>query len=237
MQKEVLAKETVDAVLQGAEALDRASLFEGSTQAPFRFQKITINMNPSKTEEDPYIVNIPFKSVYVEFCEQPSATIFLKPNTRDSFQSSIQLRLGTTLSFNKPITKCYLWWNKIAGIETDPPQKVTLVFCTDGQIENSNSLIQLANFGQIANYALTLPATTATIVAGNWFDSQNAGGNPRKIMIYNDTGGVIYLGADTTVTNANGFPIPDGGYFEHINLAALYAYSVAGGDVRVLYQT
>jgi len=59
--------------------------------------------------------------------------------------------------------------------------------------------------------------------------------NRRLLIVYNNSGGVIYLG-DSTVTVTNGFPLANGGTFE-IKLDAgvtLYAIaSAANKDVRV----
>lgn len=235
MRKEVLEKEVVDAAISSNEAMDRAYLFEGRTQAPFRFQKIVIDLSTDRDENDPLEINIPFKSVYIEKSDQPSSVIFLKPNTRDSYQSSIELRRGVSLGFDKPISKCFLWWNApiTEGLAN---QKLTLIFCVDGKIDSGNALIQIASPGYFYTQVFTLAAATATLLNSSWFDFAPSGGNPRKITFYNGTGATLYIGA-SDVDDTDGFPIPDGGYFEHTNLQAMYGYSVAGGEVRVIGQS
>lgn len=77
----------------------------------------------------------------------------------------------------------------------------------------------------------TLAATTATAVIP-------AHGAMRSWIIQNQTGADLFVGFDNTVTNSKGFKVTDGNVFqwdEGCPTGAVYAYSVAGGDVAWAY--
>lgn len=75
------------------------------------------------------------------------------------------------------------------------------------------------------NYAAVTVSTTATAIR-----AQNTGRH--RIVIYNNGTKPVYLGDDTSVTTANGFPVPVGQAFLMEHYGAVYGIASVDCDVR-----
>lgn len=234
-ESRLFTPEEVALLLNQADLLKRARIFEGTTQKPFSIQKVVVDCSSDRTEANALPINFPFKSVYVESADQGPSIVYLKPQTKDSYQSAIALQRGDSISFDEPVAGCFLHWNTLS-LGTD--QTVTLIFFTDAKFESGRSSVRLESPGLLSVVNITLSAATAEELTSSWFDFPT-GGNPRKWTIYNDTGATLYISDNPGLSDSGalkGFTIPAGGYFEHSNLSALYGYSVAGGNVQVMRQ-
>ena len=72
----LINKNTADLILNTANELKQAQIFEGSTQRPFSVQIIeNINLSTARLETDPLKIGFPFKSFYCSEATDTSVSI------------------------------------------------------------------------------------------------------------------------------------------------------------------
>lgn len=223
--REILTTEDTQAIINAAETLKKAKIFESGTQRPFAIQKFTLDLATARLEENPFKISAPFTSIFVEDATDSGTEIFLKPNAQDKFQSPIKLRDRDSLTFEYPINEAYIHWDAQTGKE------ITFVIFVDAKFESGTQISQTSggvtvSTGSIlaTDTPITLAATTTTEIAPQNLD--------RKLTtLQNKTGSILYIGG-AGVDNTDGLEVPIDGFIYHRNTAALYGYSVAGGDVK-----
>lgn len=223
-----MTKEMSDSILNMADEIKRASIFEGNTQRPFSIQTIVLALDTARLETDPYRIGFPFKSVFIADATDISVTVSMKPGARDSFQSAFPLIKKDSWSVNNPVNEAFLYWSAQSG------KTITLVFFTDSEFKSGSQISQNAGGVNInegssttAMAQVTLAAATATPIIPT--DSLRI-----VSIIQNKTGADLWVGGSNTVTNSGateGIKIPADGIIYWRNTANLHGYSVAGGTV------
>lgn len=103
---------------------------------------------------------------------------------------------------------------------------------------NDDVMIQSPPSRQLVTSASSNVLTASAITVGTAAGLASAASATRQklTLINNSAAAKVYLGADATVTAANGFPLPPGGGFTFEGTtAAVWAISdTAGADVRIL---
>lgn len=197
-------------------------------QSVFRFE---IDLSVKRDQYDPLIISFPFRSIFVEKCDDPASRINIKPTTNDEHQSFFSIGYKDSWSTSEVVPKAFLHWSAQIG-------KMTLVVFTDAEFRSGSqvslnaggvSISEGSSFTQPA--PITLAATTSTeVLPQNLF---------RKVgTVTNKTGADIWVGGPT-VTNTGateGFNLKSGESINWRNTAALYAYSLAGGKIVLLEQ-
>ena len=227
--KQVYTPDDVAKLMSAMKTKDQAAIFDASTNHPFSVQGITIPLDTAQLETNPYKIGFPFKSVFVADATDLSVQVNLKIGTRDSFQTKIPLKKKDAFKLGQFTSEAYLDWTAQSG------KTITIFFFTDSEfvsgslIQQTSGGVQVSEGSAVALNSKTLSAATAAIIA-----PQNA--NRVLAILQNQTGANVWLG-DSTVTNAGatqGILIPPLATFEWRNSAALYGYSVAGGNVNFL---
>lgn len=230
--KQAFTKALVDQILAGDRDKSRARIFESNTQRPFGVQKLTLDLSTAKLETDPFVVNFPFRTFFVQTASDNSVEVNFKPVTRDSYQSFFPVKKNDVWSADYPISAAFLHWSAQSG------KSITLVFFVDSEFRSGSQIS--VNSGGVsindgssfeAQTRVTLVATTAAIIAP-------ANSDRKLCLIENNTGADLFIGS-ATVTNSGatrGIRLAAGDVLEWRNTAALYGYSVAGGDVHYLDQ-
>lgn len=229
--RDILNDEKVYPILQALAQAARAKIYEGSTQAPFAIQKLELELDTARTEENPYRIGFPFKAVYVQSATDTSTVIKFKPQTKDTFQSAVELGRKDVLNFEYPLSEAFLHW------DAQTNKSVTLIFFVDAEFKSGSQISQNSGGVSIndgstvsAPTQVTLSATTAAIICP-------ANSDRKVATIENATGADLYIGGDNTITNSGatrGIKIANGEKIVYRNTAALYGYSVAGGDVHYI---
>lgn len=222
--REILNQQNTQAILNMADQIKKASIYEGTTQKPFEVQSVTINLDSARLFTDPYPISFPFKSVYVSAASDVSATLNLIPQTQDSYQSAIPFKLNDSWSVDNPIAKAFLNWTAQTG------KTITLHFFIDSEFRSGSQISQtgggvsINDGSSFTTSRVTLTAATATSVLAT--DSSR-----KQCNIQNNTGADVWFGnASVSNTGANlGQKVSAGGILTWRNTAALYAFSVAGG--------
>lgn len=214
--------------LTSQKSTDQARIFEGNTQKPFGIQAVTLNLTSEVSETRPYKINFPFKALYVQTCTDSSVSINFKPETEDSYQSSVALALKDVIKGDYPIASANLWWPAQNG------KSITLVFFTELDFTSGSFVSQItggvnfSNGNVIADSVVALAATTSTVLLASNTSRKQA-------RIKNMTGDLIYLG--TSPASENSYPLADGYEYTHANTAAIYAYAAAAGNVHIIEET
>jgi hypothetical protein len=116
-------------------------------------------------------------------------------------------------------------WAKLSTINTTLGTPLQ----AGGAVSISGTVPVTGAFGNAVASAFTpsvvsLTAATATLIVAMNTLRVNA-------LIYNNTGAVMYVG--NVSVGITGMPVPAGSYFFYDDTAALYGYSVLGGNVNV----
>jgi len=215
--------------LASMSAGDLANIFNSDAQKPFGIQSVVLDLTIERLESNPYQINFPFKSIYVQSTSDSSVSTNFKPNTQDSFQSAIKLDQNFCINFQDPVSSGNLFWSAQSG------KSITIIFLVSGEVR-PGKIVSVTSGGltvsegtSFSNSIVTLAANTPGIVA--------ASNSTRSVStIQNNTGGPIWFGPLTVSnTGANlGFQVGIGQNFIWKNTAVLYAVSVGGGDVLIL---
>lgn len=216
--------QAVAAILQNAGELQNAKIFEGNTQKPFEVQSMTIALDTAADPNAPFKVSFPFKSVYVSAATDVLTTVNIRPNSRESYQSSLPLYLKDAYVLDEPCSSAFIDWSAQIG------KTITLIFFVSSEFRSGSQISVTGGGVSIIEGSATVTArkdlTAATATSVYAADSS------RKVgTIQNNTGADVWFGgASVSNTGANlGYRVPAGATFYWRNTGVLYAYSVAGG--------
>lgn len=225
MERAVLTPELMREILIQGEQIRRAKIFEGNTNSPQNIQKIVIDLSTARLETNPYKISFPFRSVYVESASDVLANIFVKPNTQDSVQSFFKLKANDSWASDDPISTAFLHW------DAQPGKSLTLVFFTNSEFRSGSQIsvtgggVSIVDGSTFTQASQALVAATAAIVF--------AQDSTRKVgTIQNKTGASIWVGASGVNNTTSFFEVSANDVFIWRNTAALYAYSIAGGNIH-----
>jgi len=232
--RQLITKSQADQIISVLQRPDDARIYDGSTQAPLKFQLMTFSVTAGKLETAPFKVAFPFKGVYVVEASHPSVFVYLKPETESTYQSSIKLKPKDVLNFPFPIAGANIWWTgqSVTGVNGVSAWTITLCFIIEGEIKSGTvAQIEGVHTDQYDTYTQTRTTLGAATAGQVTFNSGGTGLGAS--ILQNVTGADIWLGG-SAVTNAGatrGILVQDGQTFTWNNKSDLYAYSVAGGDV------
>lgn len=225
-----LTPEIIAEILNRAQEVDQASIADGSDQKPFGVQKMEIDLSTARPESDPMPIGMPFKSIFVSDASDTIAKVFMRPNTRDSFQSAVPLKLNDSWTREKPVSKAFLHWDAQSG------KTLTLFVFVDSEFR-SGSQISVSGGSVSLNDGSTVDDPVREIVAPSAATKIAPVKINRKCCtLQNITGADIWIGGPG-VTNSGataGIRIADGEKWTYRNSGELYAYSVGGGSVTRL---
>lgn len=230
IQRQIFTDQEVALLLQSADIIKRARIADGLSQRPASIQPIPLDLSVEKLASQPYKVNFPFTSVYVQDTTTESVEIFMRPGSDDSNQGSIKLRRGDVFTSENPIPNAYLHWAPQIGLSA------TLIFFVDSKFESGSQITSLSGGVNLSDGSIlggpqkiTLAATTATEIIP-------ASATNIVTTLQNKTGGDLWIG-DSSVSNTGateGIKIPNDGIIYWRNQAALFGYSVAGGSITYM---
>jgi hypothetical protein len=217
-----------DYLLQNSRSLSDAQLAEAIEQRPLEIQTITLDLTTARSEFDPFEFKQPFRSFFVRSASDTATVVKFRPDSTDSIQSPIDLKINDSMDFGRPIARGFFHW------DAQPGRKMQIVLLSTGVFRSGTQISQNAggvsiNDGSSVTGPLstTLAAATAAVIAPAKLD--------RKVAtLQNKSGADIYIAGDNTVTASGateGIKITNGQIFSWRNTAALYGYSVAGGAV------
>jgi len=249
--KEVYDKETVDALLKRLTGTRDAEIFRANTDPEFNFQvrRIVVPYNTARDENNPIVLGLPFRSLYVMDTNRPQLKIKFKPDTRDTFQSAMTIRNQTQIDFPSPVAKGYFFWDAQAlntNFDTSD-YWMDILLSLNGSFRSSlfiggergvkTDIFDVASVNDGFGTAWVQPATAAEFGAASDID--------RSILIYWDEANTdaLHLGTNNSVRAAygagltyKGIPVQPGEFFRWKNRSALWGYSTAGGNAVVTYE-
>jgi len=212
---EQLDAETVAQVLDRANALAKATIFQGNTQRPFDIQVVTLDLSTATLDTKPYKIAFPFRSCWVKKATDSSVEIFMKPQTDDSYQSAIPLSRNDLVKSDMPISNASFYWAAQSG------KSVTLIFSVTSEF-TSGSLISLTSGGVAISNGDSFTQAAVTIAAGTPTAIFAQSTSRKKGTVQNNhaTASLWLVGpaGDSTV----GIKLEPGQTFEWNNSAALY---------------
>lgn len=221
-----LTPETAQMIIDQLAKNAQAKIFEGNTQHPFEVQVLTLNLTTARLETDPFRVNFPWRTVFVKKATDSSVEIQLKPQTDDSYQSSVPLNRNDIFSNEYPFASASLYWS------AQPGKSITLIFFVNAEFR-SGSLISVTSGGLVATNGDSFTTANLSFVAATPLKIFNQDFDRKNGVFQNNSGAVIYLGTSSVssvISNANiGLAIQDGQSFEWKNTAELWGISALGG--------
>lgn len=224
--RDIMTEDTAANIL--SQKLDevKAQLFRNNTNAPFSVQTIVIPLTTARNANDPYIIKVPFKSIYVQDATDVNTTVNVRVMSVDSYQSAFIMRKNDVIATDTMINQIALDWSAQSG------KTITFVLFTNAEFRSGSQIsvtgggVFISEGTSFTDSRQTLTAATAAVVFAS--DSTRALG-----VIQNLTGAPIYVGASTvTASGATiGYEVAPNATFEWRNTAALYAISTPGGDI------
>jgi hypothetical protein len=226
---ELLTPDFVNAVLNQADLIKRARVFEGSTQKPFLVQSLTLTLTTAKDVLNPLRIGFSFRSLFVQSATDTTTNVNIQIGGPEPINSVFNVKKNDVWSSEYPINECNISWDAQSG------KTITLVFFVDAEFKSGSLINQISGGVSVSNgtaFATALVAGVATAVS-TLFASASTRLNG---LVQNRTGGSIYIGGTSSVNNTagnanRGFELQDGQDFTYKNTAALYAYCDATGDI------
>lgn len=225
MQRDIMdSSRAIDATYADNER-QQAQLFL-SQKNPFTVQKLTITLDTARDPNNPYAVNLPHKSFYVQDATDVNVTIDVQLQSQDQINSPFTVRKNDVLTYEQLMPKVLFSWAAQAG------KTITIVFFSDAEFK-SGSQISVTGGGVVVNEGTSFTDARQTLVAATAAQVFAADSTRALGIIQNLTGAAIWVGASTVTSSGAtiGLEVPVNGFFEWRNTAALYAYSVSGGDI------
>ena len=228
MERTVLTPESVANLLSALASSDQAKIFQDNTEKPFKVQEIFVDLSSERNEADPYAINVPFKSLYVQEATDTFANVRIRLGSNDSHQSKFKLRQNDVWVSEYPNAKAFLSW------EAQPNKTMRIVLFVDSEFR-SGSQISVTGGGVSIKTGSTQLQTPTTLGAATTLSLLSNDPTRSYALIQNVSGAPIWVGA-AGVTNAGasrGIEIPNMATFPWSNTAELFGYSAAGGVVLV----
>jgi hypothetical protein len=224
-----MTPEMAASILSKAKSMDAAAIFQGNTQHPFGVQSVTIALDAGNDKSsgnfgNPFKISFPFKSVYLQAATDTATYVNLAPDTQDTYQSGIPMKLNDCLVLNSPVSSAFLTWPAQAG------KTVTLIFFVSAEFRTGSQL-SVSGGGVSINDGSAFTMTNVSLTAGTAGQVFALNGLRKISTFQNNSGASVWVGL-STVTNSGatrGYEVPAGASFQWRNSAQLYAYSVAGG--------
>lgn len=230
MSKEIITGRTSKATLDLARSVDQAAIYEGNTQRPSAIQVLELDVSTPVLESNPYKISFPFKAVFIRKAtylgvdNSINTEVFLKPNSNDSFQGAIPLKLNDVLEFERPVSEAFLYWNN--GSVFGSGTTMTLIFFVDASFRSGSTISKELVSTTYVSDTIPLSAATEGILVPSSLALVTS-------TLQNKTGADLYIGEQGSVL-ADGLVIPDGAFVKVTGKGNLYGYSVAGGNVKRL---
>ena len=210
---------------------------EARQTGAFKVQTYLIDLSTAKTEQDPFIIGYPFKTIAFENATADSVEVSCKFNSNDQGVSAQVFKDNAVVQTNKMFSGAYLFWSAQSGQSIRVTVYVDSEYST-GSLKNSGTIavsgittpvvIDDPNTLTITNPAISA-ATATKIVTGSTAN--------RRVYIENNDTEDVYVGADNTVTNSGatkGFTIPMGMVYEDEFKGDLWLYSVGGNAAGLI---
>lgn len=222
-------RSTADALVTRQRELGQAQVVHGMANRDKEILRIPLDLSVERTIDKPFRIGFPFRCLFFETANSPAGYFFLRPTSDDSSQSHVRVNYRDSWSISGQVPQAFLHWPAQPGV------KAELVLFTDSDFRSGSQISITAGGVAVSEGAsaslltpLTLAAATATEIL------------PQDILrkvgvIENATGGVLFIGADNTVTDSGateGMSVLPGDRIIWRNTGALWAYSVAGGKVK-----
>ena len=228
MERTVLTPESVANLLNALASSDQAKIFQDNTEKPFKVQEVFVDLSSERNEADPFPINIPFKSLYVQEATDTFANVQVRLGSNDSYQSKFKIRQNDVWVSEYPNGKAFLSW------EAQPNKTMKIVLFVDSEFR-SGSQISVTGGGVSIKTGSTQLQTPTTLGAATTLSLLSNDPTRSYALIQNVSGAPIWVGA-AGVTNAGasrGIEIPNMATFEWSNTAELFGYSAGGGVVLV----
>lgn len=209
-----------------------AEILDASTSNPFQLQKFVLTLTTAKSEFDPFIISFPFKGILLKSGSDNLTNVDVKFNSNNVGIDKVNMVTNDAINSQQIFSSAYISW------AAQPGKTITVYVFLDSTFQ-SGSLI---NSGTVTTQLpsvvtgptrVALAATTATIIIP-------ANAAARTTTLQNKTGADLYIGGSTigAVGGANeGLKIPTDGFVYWNNTAALYGWSVAGGNVSYIVES
>lgn len=212
-----------------ADELNQAQIYRSGSQAPFEVQVIDLDLSTARLSGNPFPIQFPFRSVFVRNASDVLANVSLQVSTDASYQSGVTLNKNDSLVLPYSVKNSFLTWSAQSGKTMQLIFFVSGEFRSGSQISQTGGGVAIVDGSAFTRSVTTLAATIATAIL--------SADTSRKICsIQNNTGATLYVG-DSAITSSGatrGYEVPAGATFQWRNTAALYAYSVPGGDLTLL---
>lgn len=231
MENAVYNLEQIKAAIRSINDERSALIYNAAVNNPFQVQSYTLDLTTARDVSNPFIINFPFKCIAFKSATDLSTNVDVKFNSFDSGLSSVNFKDNDNLSSDVMFDSAYITHSAQSGKSIVVYIFVSSKF-TSGSFLNSGTVTVSNPTTLVGPTRVVLSAATATIIAP-------ATTARRQATIQNKTGASLYVG-DSTVTNSGateGIEMVNGAVMYYANTAALYGYSVAGGNVNRLEET
>lgn len=222
-----MERSTADSIVTRQRELGQAQVVHGLANRDKEILRIPLNLSVERSIDNPLRIGFPFRCLFFETSNNPSANFFLRPTSNDSSQSSMKVSYRDAWSINGQVPQAFLHWPAQPGVTGE------IVVLTDSEIRSGSQISLTAGGFSISDGATvqTIPAVTVGVASSQILAQDYS----RKCVTIQNLGSAsIYIG-DSTVTVATGVRVQPGESVPWRNTSELWAISSAAGqDVRLM---
>lgn len=179
-------------------SLGQASLLRSKSDTPFEIIPVTLDLTTARAANDPFIVNFPFKSIYVSSASDTSTSVNCQVDTSDSYQGVFPLGNKDSMTFPFPRAKANLSWSAQAG------KSITIIFFVTGEFKSGTVQSQLIGAGVASTF---IPKTAVLVAAAASTPLIAANTSRTKITFQNLGPDEVYISGSVAATVIAGYAL------------------------------
>lgn len=208
---------------------DEARIAYQRSERPVHCHKIELlDLTTARLRSDPLEIAFPFKSVFVEEATDTFVKVYMLLGTKEAHQDAFKLDLKASIELDYPIQKAFLYW------DAQPGKSITLKAFPEARYR-SGTQISVSSGGVAVNEGTAVSAGVQNTLAASAAAVIAPADSTRKVsIIQNNTSSDIWIAGTNAVSNTGatqGIKMVPGEKYEYRNTAALYGFSLVGGDV------
>lgn len=233
MSRDVMTAEAANSIVSDITNKRNAEIFLNTQQAPFTTQAVTFDLSSAVTRAQAKVIGFPFKTFYVQDATDTNVVLSTVVNSNDEVQSPFKIRKNDVWSGDQVTNKMFLFW------DAQPGKSVTIIFFTNAEFRSGSQISVTGGGVSIVDGSTVVNGGQSVLVAGIATVVAPQLSTRKKATLQNKTGAAIWIGDVTVATSGSnqGIEIPADAIIFWQNTAALYAISVAGGNVNLMEES
>lgn len=193
--------------------------------AAFEVQTFVLDLSTARTENNPFVIGFPFKSIVFEEASDNTVSVNCKFNSNDAGVSVQKYKDNASVVTDRIFSKAFISHAAQSGKSIRVTVYLNAKYESGALINSGTVNVTTPTTATLTNPALS--ATTATLLAAS-------SASTKRVTVFNNDTETLFVGFANTITNSgatSGIPVPAGASIEFENQSAVWGYSVGGASV------